>query len=166
MPASTPLPLPLDRIDMADGVTGLMMRPMNTSDIPAILEIEKVSFAVPWTRGMFEETLASDITISLVTEEVGRISGYIIFYDAGPEMHIMNIAVHPRQRRHGLAFGMMSRILAFARDNAIEECFLEVRESNVPARGLYKKLGFRSIGRRKEYYSETREDALVMRLSL
>lgn len=151
---------------MAGGVTGLMMRPMNTSDIPAILEIEKVSFAAPWTRGMFEEILASDVTISLVAEEAGRISGYIIFYDAGPEMHIMNVAVHPRQRRHGLAFGMMSRILAFARGKAIEECFLEVRESNVPARGLYEKLGFRSIGRRRGYYSETREDALVMRLSL
>lgn len=151
---------------MANGVAILTMRPMNTSDIPAILEIEKVSFAVPWTRGMFEEILASDVTISLVAQEAGGISGYIIFYNAGPEMHIMNIAVHPRQRRHGLAFGIMSRILAFARDRAVEECFLEVRESNVPARGLYEKLGFRSIGRRKGYYSETREDALVMRLSL
>jgi len=151
---------------MADGVAVLTMRPMNTGDIPAILEIEKVSFAVPWTRGMFEEILASDVTISLVAQEAARICGYIIFYDAGPEMHIMNIAVHPRQRRHGLAFAMMSRILAFARDKAIEECFLEVRESNVPARGLYEKLGFRSIGRRKGYYRETREDALVMRLAL
>lgn len=115
---------------------------------------------------MFESTMASPIANCLVIERSGHILGYAVFYFAGFEAHIMNIAVHPGVRRRGLAREMLSRVLALARRKAVEECFLEVRESNIPARGLYEKLGFEAVGRRKGYYQESGEDALVMKLRL
>jgi [ribosomal protein S18]-alanine N-acetyltransferase len=139
---------------------------MTTADIGPILEIEKLSFAAPWTEGMFRQTLASPITKSLALTFEDRIIAYIIFYLAGIEMHIMNIAVHPSFRRQGIGFEMMSRILTIARQYSVEECFLEVRESNISARSLYEKIGFTPAGRRKNYYAETNEDAIVMKLSL
>ena len=139
---------------------------MTTGDIPEIIEIEKRSFISPWTRGMFVQTLASPVSHSFVMIDSQRISGYIILYRAGLEIHIMNIAVHPDHRRQGVGGAMMARILESARADSVEICFLEVRETNFPARGLYEKLGFKNIGKRKGYYSETNEDAIVMQLSL
>ncbi|NLT21533.1 MAG: ribosomal protein S18-alanine N-acetyltransferase [Syntrophorhabdus sp.] len=150
---------------MAEGGE-VTMREMTTGDIDGVLEIERVSFAAPWTRGMFEETLSSPVGMSLVAEQEGRIVGYLVFYFAATEMHVMNIAVKQNRRGLGLASWMMSRVMDLARRNSIETCFLEVRESNVPARGLYEKLGFRQVGRRKGYYRETGEDAIVMELEL
>lgn len=142
------------------------MRRMSTGDLPEVLGIEKVSFLAPWTQGMFEGTLASTVTNCLVIERSGSILGYIVFYFAGPEVHIMNIAVHPDTRRQGLAREMLSVVLALARERRVEECLLEVRESNAPARGLYEKFGFEAVGRRRGYYQESGEDALVMKLFL
>lgn len=142
------------------------MRTMTEEDIPEILEIEKRSFISPWTRGMFAQTLESPVAYNFVMTGRQKILGYVIFYQAGLEMHIMNIAVHPDHLRQGIGSDMMQRILETARTNSIEECFLEVRETNFPAQGLYEKLGFKGIGRRKGYYSETNEDAIVMLLSM
>ncbi|HNT42815.1 MAG TPA: ribosomal protein S18-alanine N-acetyltransferase [Syntrophorhabdaceae bacterium] len=151
--------------DMTEGGE-VVMRQMTVGDIDGVLEIEKVSFAAPWTRGMFEETLSSPVGISFVAEENGRIIGYLIFYRAAREIHVMNIAVDKNRRGLGLASWMMSRVMDLGRRNSMETCFLEVRESNMPARSLYEKLGFRQIGRRKGYYRETGEDAIVMELTL
>ena len=142
------------------------MRTMTTGDIPEIIEIEQRSFISPWTRGMFVQTLASPVSHSFVMIDGQRITGYIILYQAGLEIHIMNIAVHPDHRRQGIGGAMMAGILESARADSVELCFLEVRETNFPARALYEKLGFKNIGKRKGYYSETNEDAIVMQLSL
>lgn len=144
----------------------MQFRPMTQDDIGEVLEIENVSFAAPWTQGMFRQILASPITKSLVFSIRDKIVGYIVFYHAGPEIHIMNIAVDPSFRQQGIAYRMMSRILDLARDYSVEECFLEVRENNFSARSLYDRLGFKPVGRRKGYYSETNEDAIVMMLAL
>lgn len=144
----------------------VVMREMRAGDIDGVLEIERISFVAPWTRGMFEETLLSSVDASFVAEEGGRIVGYLIIYYAAREIHVMNIAVRRDRRELGLASWMMSRIMELGRRNSMETCFLEVRESNMPARGLYEKLGFRQIGRRKGYYRESGEDAIVMELRL
>jgi ribosomal-protein-alanine N-acetyltransferase len=149
------------------GIPGYrQMRRMTDQDIPEVMEIEKRSFVSPWTRGMFAQTLESPVARSRVMTEGRDIVGYIIFYQAGLEMHVMNIAVHPGHRHQGIGLDMMETVLGRARMNSVEECFLEVRETNCPARGLYEKLGFKRIGRRKGYYTETNEDAIVMVLSL
>lgn len=142
------------------------MRRMTEEDIPDVIEIEKRSFISPWTRGMFAQTLESPVARNLVMTESGDIVGYVIFYQAGLEMHIMNIAVHPALRRQGIGLDIMKRVIESARINSVEECFLEVRETNFPAQGLYERLGFKRIGKRRGYYTETNEDAIVMALSL
>ena len=151
---------------MTQGKRLLTMRRMTAGDIPEILEIEKLSFVSPWTRGMFVQTLESPVSRNFVVTVGQKILGYLIFYQAGLEMHIMNIAVHPGRRRQGIARAMLEKVLEVALANSVEECFLEVRESNFAARTLYERLGFKSIGKRKGYYSETNEDAIVMVLSL
>lgn len=142
------------------------MRAMTDEDIAEVIEIEKRSFISPWTRGMFAQTLESPVARNLVMIDGKRIAGYIIFYEAGLEIHIMNIAVHPGLRRQGIGLDMMQRIIGTARANSVEECFLEVRETNFPAQCLYERLGFKAIGKRKGYYAETNEDAIVMVLTV
>ncbi len=142
------------------------MRTMTGDDVHAVMEIEERSFVSPWTRGMFSQTLESSVARNYVMLEDRRITGYIVLYRAGLEMHIMNIAVDPARRRQGIALDMMERVLAQARADSIEECFLEVRETNFPAQALYERLGFKRIGKRKGYYTETNEDAIVMVLFL
>ena len=148
------------------GNKGRQMRAMTEEDITGVMEIEKRSFISPWTRGMFAQTLNSPVASSFVMLEGAEIAGYIIFYGAGLEMHIMNIAVDPDRRRQGIALDMMHWVIGAARTMSVEECFLEVRETNFPAQRLYEKLGFKPIGKRKGYYAETNEDAIVMVLSV
>jgi [ribosomal protein S18]-alanine N-acetyltransferase len=145
---------------------GLTIRGMGAQDISAILEIEKQSFVTPWTRGMVEETLASPISTNFVMEEDGSLVGYIMLYSVADEAHILNLAVHRARRRKGHGSRLISHAIDHSEKRGVSDFFLEVRESNHGAQGLYGKHGFRIIGRRKRYYTETKEDALVMQLSL
>jgi [ribosomal protein S18]-alanine N-acetyltransferase len=145
---------------------GLTIRELREQDISDILEIEKQSFATPWTKGMVEETLVSPISTSFVMEEDGRLLGYIMLYSVADEAHILNLAVHPDGRRKGYGSRLLEYAVDHCRRKGVSDFFLEVRESNHSAQGLYMKHGFKTIGRRKRYYTETKEDALVMQLSL
>jgi ribosomal-protein-alanine N-acetyltransferase len=141
-------------------------REMSIDDMEEILQIEKKSFIAPWTRTMFGETLTSSISKAFVLEENKVIIGYIVFYIADVEAHIMSLAVDPVRRRQGYGRQLLSHAIKLLREDDISECYLEVREHNDDARGLYKKFGFEVIGRRKRYYTESGEDALVMQLLL
>ena len=145
---------------------GLTIREMTEEDIPDILEIEKQSFVTPWTQRMFRETLASPISTSFVTEEDGRLLGYVMLYSVADEAHILNLAVDPAGRRRGYGTCLIEHAIGDRREKGVSDFFLEVRESNQGARNLYGKLGFKVIGRRKRYYTETNEDALVMQLTV
>jgi ribosomal-protein-alanine N-acetyltransferase len=92
--------------------------------------------------------------------------GYLCLWEIGHEIHITNLAVHPSFRRRGLARALLARVLEEARRSAVELVYLEVRPTNVEALTLYESLGFRVIGRRKGYYFDTGEDALVMEARL
>jgi [ribosomal protein S18]-alanine N-acetyltransferase len=143
------------------------VRPMEKNDIDQIVEIEKKSFVAPWSKIMFEETVLSPIFQGLVIEQNKRtIVGYIVFYTAGVEAHIMNLATNPAERKQGYARQLLIHALEFFREKGVLECYLEVREHNRAAQRLYECFGFEVIGRRKKYYPETGEDALVMQLLL
>lgn len=142
------------------------IRDVSHHDIDDIMEIEEMSFPTPWTRRLFEETLGSPISSSFVLEKGGRVLGYIILYWVLDEAHILNIAIHPRFRRKGYAARLIRYVLGHCEAQGVRNFFLEVREGNVAALGLYQQIGFEQIGRRKNYYAETNEDALVMHLSL
>jgi [ribosomal protein S18]-alanine N-acetyltransferase len=142
------------------------VRPMDINDIDRIMEIEKKSFAAPWSKIMFKETIFSPIFQGLVIEHNKAITGFMAFYAVDVEAHIMNIAVDPPGRKQGYARQLLDYALKFFREKNVSECYLEVREHNEAAQRLYKGFCFEVIGRRKKYYPETGEDALVMQLLL
>jgi ribosomal-protein-alanine N-acetyltransferase len=151
-------------IDNQDG-PGVIRR-MEATDINRIVEIEKQSFVAPWSKIMFEETVISPVSQGLVIEHNGLIAGYMVFYTVDVEAHIMNVAVDPPKRKHGYARQLLNQTLKSFREKNISECYLEVREHNKAAQRLYRHFGFEVIGRRKKYYPESGEDALVMQLLL
>jgi len=143
-----------------------VVRRMSVNDLDRIMEIEQKSFIAPWSKGMFEETIFSPLSRGFVIEKNNVIVGYIIFYSVDVEGHIMNLAVAPSERRRGYGRQLLTHALAFFKEQGATECYLEVREHNENAQRLYSLFGFEVIGRRKKYYPETGEDALVMQLLL
>jgi ribosomal-protein-alanine N-acetyltransferase len=92
--------------------------------------------------------------------------GYIILYTVADEAHILNIAIHQSHRRQAHASSLLQYVLDYFERKNVHQFFLEVREGNLSAISLYGRFGFEKIGRRKKYYTETNEDALVMCLSV
>lgn len=139
---------------------------MKESDLEEVLEIEKKSFADPWSRKLFKETLSFPHSINFVLREpTGALLGYINFYLIREEAHMLNFAVHPDFRKKGAATHLLNYAIDFLKRRKAANFFLEVREGNRDAIALYRKFGFQMIGRRKRYYVETNEDALVMHLA-
>lgn len=135
------------------------------SDLEEILAIEKKSFADPWSRRLFEETLAYPHSVNFVLRGPDKaVLGYINFYIIAEEAHMLNLAVHPDWRKKGLATRLLAYSLEHLRHRNAPDVFLEVREGNRDAIQLYSRFGFQAIGKRKKYYVETNEDALVMHL--
>jgi ribosomal-protein-alanine N-acetyltransferase len=142
----------------------------NTKDADAIVEIDRNSFTVPWSRRMvLAELEGHDFSHALVarvrdvSNERPRIVGYIFFWSVADEIHIINIAVDPPYREKGIGRKLVERALDFGRKAQAHHAFLEVRVSNLNAQHLYARLGFKVMGIRRGYYTDNREDALVMR---
>jgi ribosomal-protein-alanine N-acetyltransferase len=142
------------------------IREMSLDDLDDVMEIERLSFVSPWTKRLFEETLISPISASFIIKNGTGTIGYIVLYSVADEAHILNIAIHPRCQGKGCASGLLQHALEYFKVKGVHEFFLEVREGNVTAIRLYQRFGFEMIGKRKKYYSETNEDALVMCLSV
>jgi len=145
----------------------LSMTPMTLDDLDEVLSIEKASFHTPWSRGAFRYELTQNRVARSLVVRVGRVlAGYLCLWEIGHEVHVTNLAVHPRYRRRGLGRALLASTIEDARRKHVELVFLEVRPTNVEAVHLYESLGFRVIGRRKGYYFDTGEDALVMEARL
>ncbi|MGB8992659.1 MAG: ribosomal protein S18-alanine N-acetyltransferase [Desulfobaccales bacterium] len=147
---------------------GLLIRRAGLADVNAIWAIEKVSFATPWSRWSFLTELGHHHGHTLVAGPSPPLSwqtwGYLIFWVVADEMHILNLAVHPEHRRQGIARRLLTEGLAQARELGAALAWLEVRPSNLPGRALYAACGFKEVGRRPQYYDDTREDALLLTL--
>ena len=131
-----------------------------------ILEIENSSFPSPWTLNAFRQELNRVVSHLWALTVDERLAGYICFWIYAGEIHLMNIAVHPKMRRKGFGCYLLTKMIEVGKSRTIERAWLEVRPSNVRARALYQKVGFRETGRRPRYYADTNEDAIVMSLSL
>ncbi len=143
------------------------LAPMTLDDLDEVLEIERASFKTPWSRGAFRYELTQNrVARSVVVRLGGQVAGYLCLWEIGHEIHITNLAVHPSSRRRGIARTLLGHVLEGARRSSVELVFLEVRPTNVEALALYESFGFRVIGRRKGYYFDTGEDALVMEARL
>jgi ribosomal-protein-alanine N-acetyltransferase len=145
----------------------LTLEPMTLEDLDDVLAIERASFQTPWSRGAFRYELTQNrVARCSVARWRGRLVGYLCLWEIGHEIHVTNLATHPDVRRRGVAGALLGAVLDDARKRAVTLAFLEVRPTNAEALGLYERFGFRVIGRRKGYYFDTGEDALVMEARL
>lgn len=144
---------------------------MTVQDLDQVLPIERASFPTPWSRAAFLYELQKNrVARCWVARGEAAVTpvlvGYLCVWEIGPELHITNLAVHPDWRRQGIARLLLGRTLEDARQRRLRLAVLEVRPTNLEALKLYERLGFRVIGRRKGYYFDTGEDALVMEANL
>jgi ribosomal-protein-alanine N-acetyltransferase len=137
------------------------------SDINEILTIEQTCFSSPWSKSAFyNEIVNNHFATYLVLELDGIIVGYCGVWIIIDEAHITNIAVLPKYQGKKLGEALLNNVILFARSAGAKTMSLEVRVSNLIAKGLYSKLGFQAGGIRKNYYSDNGEDALVMWVNL
>jgi len=142
---------------------GIHIRPMITDDLDEALEIERRSFAAPWSKELFKRELHMPQARSFVAvDSSGGIVGYLCYWIVAQEAHILNLATHPDQRRRGIATLLLGHGLDYSREEGAQEATLEVRRSNYEAIGLYRNFHFQHQGIRRRYYSDTGEDALIM----
>ncbi len=141
----------------------LRIEPMTVDDIPAVHTHERSSFAVPWPDDAYRNEVLTNRLASYVVARAGdEVVGFAGLWVMVDEAHITTFAVHPRWRRRGVGQRLLLRLLELANDRRAREATLEVRLSNMPARRLYEKYGFRPVGIRPRYYSDNGEDALIM----
>ena len=141
----------------------MMIVKMNEGHVKAVADLEKLCFSDPWSENSVASELKNKLALWLVAEEEGCVAGYIGSQTCGDESDVMNVAVHPEFRRRGIAEALVTALVDQLKAMESRCLTLEVRVSNDPAIGLYEKLGFRQIGRRKNYYRNPREDALILR---
>jgi ribosomal-protein-alanine N-acetyltransferase len=147
-------------------VAGLRLRPMNTSDLTNVLEIERASFTYPWSNNFFLQELQVSYAHSLLATIGEKSVGYVIYWLLPREIDIHNLAVHPAYRRRGIGGALLETVVEEARRQGVSRVTLEVRKSNEAAQKLYHALGFSAKGVRKGYYSDDGEDAVIMALEL
>lgn len=145
---------------------GYELRRMRMDELSEVMEVERRAFAHPWSAELLRRELTHDWSTILLAIEDGRIVGFVIFWVVVDEIHVLNVAVDPAQRRRGIARILLAELLDRGRANGLSMATLEVRRSNEPALSLYAGLGFRNVGVRKGYYVEEREDAIVMTMDL
>lgn len=137
---------------------------MTAEHIPQIAELERSCFSHPWSEEMLRQELWNDAGAVIVAEgEDGTVLGYAGLQTVLDEGYLNNVAVDPRFRRQGVAEALMEALIRFGRAK-LAFLTLEVRASNAPAIGLYGKAGFEQVGRRKHYYDDPKEDAILMTL--
>jgi ribosomal-protein-alanine N-acetyltransferase len=139
----------------------IRLRRLTYSDLPSVLAIERRSFQTPWSLAMFVLELSKPSGICLAALEDGVIIGYLVCSRYDTVWHLMNVAVEPPKQRQGIATALLERLFEQA-DKPSEQYTLEVRTSNEGAIRLYEHFGFRAAGRRRAYYHDNREDALIM----
>jgi len=137
---------------------------MCLEDLEEVLEIESLSFAIPWSRNSFvHELLENQRALYLVARNnYQRVVGYLGMWEVFDEGHITNLACHPAFRRQGIAEALLKHLMALAPQKGIQHLTLEVRRSNFAAQELYQKLGFVHMGIRRKYYLDNNEDAFIM----
>lgn len=142
------------------------IRRMTLDDLLAVVELDKLSFTLPWPERAFRFELTDNpASRCWVFELEGKIVGMIVAWFLVDEAHIATIATHPDHRRQGIAKELLTYALRYMSKEGAVTSFLEVRESNTPAQEMYRTFGYEAVGRRKRYYKDTDEDAILMSLN-
>jgi [ribosomal protein S18]-alanine N-acetyltransferase len=140
------------------------LRNLRLRDLAAIERIERRSYPTPWSRSMFagELTKSSSVCLGAYETDTDELVGYLIISRYVDAWHVMNVAVAPDHRGRGIATAMLQRLFELTAGDGRRGYTLEVRVSNRSAISLYEKLGFKARGVRRGYYTDNREDALIM----
>jgi ribosomal-protein-alanine N-acetyltransferase len=140
------------------------IRRLSLQDLDPIVAIENAVYPTPWSRSMFAGELAKPSSVSLgaFDPEVGGLVAYLIVSRYVDAWHIMNVAVHPECRRQGVASRLLDELFELTAGDPRRGYTLEVRVSNATAIALYERFGFEPSGLRRGYYTDNREDALIM----
>jgi ribosomal-protein-alanine N-acetyltransferase len=141
----------------------IRVRRMNADDLPVIMTIETSSYTVPWSESTFRGLLRRADADLVVAELDGVPIGYACSWFVIDQGELGNVAVAEAWRNRGIGARLVETVLERALERGAREMFLEVRPSNAAAQRLYERFGFREVGRRRNYYAEPPEDALVMR---
>lgn len=142
---------------------GVRIRRMVEADLAGVLRIERASFSVPWTPATFLGLLHRDDAHLLVAETDEALVGYAAVWIVGDQAELGDLAVEAAWRRRGIGSVLVDAVLDMVERRGVRELFLEVRATNEGAQRLYTRYGFSEVGRRKDYYTLPREDALVLR---
>lgn len=151
-------------VDLASSVTRPLLRVAVPEDVRMMAAIEVASFSDPWPASSFTDLLQQPharVVVAIASDQ--SLLGYCVLLSAADEGEIGNIAVAPAARRHGVGALLLDDAIAFAESTGVLQLFLEVRTSNESARKLYASRDFVPVGRRRAYYREPLEDALVLR---
>jgi ribosomal-protein-alanine N-acetyltransferase len=140
----------------------IRIRRLELHDLNAIEAIEKRAYPTPWSRSMFASELAKPTSICLGAFEGDALVGYVVNSRYVDAWHVMNVAVDPDRQRRGVASALLERLFELTADDERRGYTLEVRMSNEGAIKLYEQLGFEARGIRRGYYTDNREDALIM----
>lgn len=140
----------------------LVIEEMTSKDIDGVFEVEKNCFEHHWSKDAFAKELKNDVARYLVAKLDGKVVGYVGIWFVMDEGHITNVAVHSDYRGKKIGDELVKSLVNLCKENNIVSMTLEVRVSNLVAQNLYKKYGFKLSGIRKEYYSDNKEDAMIM----
>ena len=143
-------------------MNGLRFRRLEIRDLPGIETIERRSYPTPWSRSMFAGELAKPSSICFGAFDAENLAGYLIISRYVDAWHVMNVAVSPEYRRRGIATTLLDRLFEETAGDGRRGYTLEVRVSNADAIRLYERVGFKARGIRRGYYTDNREDALIM----
>ncbi len=153
---------------MNEDLQPVVVRRMTMSDVPAVMEIDRMSLPTPWSERSFHYELAENpASCLLLAEQQGEITeivGFLGFWMLVDEAHISTLAVHPNHRRKGIGGELLLEAIREAVTMGAEIVTLEVRQSNQSAINLYHKHGFDVVGRMVRYYRDNQEDAILMTL--
>ena len=135
---------------------------MTSGHLDDVYIIETECFSHPWSRQSLEEELNNETSLFLVAKEENEVIGYIGMSIVIDEGYIFNVAVRESYRNKGVATALINELVTYGKKNNFSFITLEVRESNLPAISLYSKFGFIKAGERKDYYSNPKENAILM----
>ena len=130
------------------------------------MEIENLSFISPWSINAFKTEVANPISHLWALTADKNLLGYICFWMFDSEIQVINLAIHPQKRGHRFGYLLLAKMIVTGISKGMQNVWLEVRPSNLAAKSLYEKLGFEEVNRRRQYYTDTNEDAIVMALGL
>jgi [ribosomal protein S18]-alanine N-acetyltransferase len=153
---------PVNRLNIAG--EEVFLTPMKLAEIEEVSILEKEAFSLPWSKDDFREIVLSQLYKGLILKgPLKQIMGYIVYYLAGDEGHVMNVVTSAKYRQMGVAQAMLDHVHNVFAAQGAKFSFLELRRSNYSAYRLYKKKGYVYVGLRKHYYADNMEDAILMR---